>query len=141
MKKLLIILCLFFSVANYTHAQTKEETISWLQEKLSKYLTKTHDSNIDNLSIKVETCNLIISYTWGGSNWEKVIPSDSATFSPYIKTKGERILTKRLDTNEKYYQQTIPFIQLPEAEEDLNNRVIKALNHLATFCPKTNETF
>lgn len=141
MKKLLFT-TLFCLVTSFTaQAQTKEETITWLQDKLSKYLRRSNECNIENLSVKVETCNFIISYSWNNTKYEEEVPTDNTTFSPYVKTKGKRIVRKNLTTNEKEYSYNIWCTLLPEAEEDLNVRVTKALNHLATFCPKKKETF
>ena len=33
------------------------------------------------------------------------------------------------------------FMQLSQSEENLTERLNKAVNHLATFCPKKKETF
>ncbi|MDB5206106.1 MAG: hypothetical protein JWR72_1181 [Flavisolibacter sp.] len=61
MKKLLIILCLFVSIANYAQAQTKEETITWLQQKLQKYST---GGSMENIVVKVSECSITFSYTY-----------------------------------------------------------------------------
>lgn len=139
--KSLLFLTFFLVAIPRVQSQTKEETITWLQEKLTKYLRRSRESNIENLSIKVETCNVIISYSWFSTNYEVEVPNDNTTFSPYVKTKGDRIVTKNLATNEIEYDDNLWFVLLPEAEEDLNVRVNKALSHLATFCPKKKETF
>ena len=136
-------LCLFtfLCITSSSFGQTEQETKSWLQEKLSKYWRRASDSNVEDLSIKVETCNLVINWTWNTHKHEAIVPTDGTFFSPMIETEGERIKDKNLTTNETSYRQSVWFFELPEAEKDLYSRVKKALGHLASFCPKKKETF
>lgn len=151
MKKLLIILCLFASIANHAQAQTKEETIAWLQEKLQKYIYyDMFGSKGEDIRVKVSECFITITFTRATrENQEPVkyhnqyfiIPTDGAQLGFYIEMKGgvESIRSKQYDHTERFTKTAD--VHITEGEENLTNRLQKAVDHLATFCPKTKETF
>tara|TARA_R110001592_G_scaffold96667_1_gene277493 strand:- start:447 stop:881 length:435 start_codon:yes stop_codon:yes gene_type:complete len=138
-----ILLIAFFLFSLNSQAQTKEETISWLQEKLTKYIVP-YDTSISNISITVSSCEITFDYTIDGKyKWQSTIPTDEVIFKDnMLYTNGERI--KRKDITEGTpirYQKILYNLKLMEGETDLKARVKKALDHLATFCPKKKETF
>ncbi len=56
MKKLLITLCLFVAFADNAHAQTKE-SITWLQEKLQKYIYyEQYGRKGEDIVFKISEC-------------------------------------------------------------------------------------
>ncbi len=157
MKKILLALLLCFITSYAVQAQTKDETIKWLQEKLQKYSTSHY---IKNIEVKVDECFIIFSYVLlpetnrdriKYENQYHIFPSDGMIFTESILGGSEekiisigikgglsRIRTKHygkesLENNSQFH--------LIMGEENLSDRLNKAVTHLATFCPKTKETF
>lgn len=163
MKKLLIqiVLVLSFSIANQCHAQTKEETIIWLQEKLQKYYRFYGDKTI----VRVTECSITFSYNLPPEtnpsvrkayfNQYHIFPTDGLIFrlrtgvtswsgsddyiEMEIKENLKRIRVK--DFSETESLRNSSQIQVVPGEENLSDRLNKAVTHLATFCPKTKEIF
>ncbi|TVZ59292.1 hypothetical protein NA63_1820 [Flavobacteriaceae bacterium MAR_2010_105] len=140
---LAICLC---SLNNY--AQTKEETISWLQEKLTKYIVS--DLNFKNLDllITVSSCDITIDYTYYDQYIHKnqtckvKIPTDGVTIeNGTIFVNGERIIDQDITRGTSKFINKFEYFNLKEGETDLRGRVKKALDHLSNFCPKKKETF
>lgn len=160
MKKLLT-MCLIMATVFTLNAQdtkpTKEETISWLKEKLTKYLLESGNENISpgskNLLVSISPCEITLEYSYRNKYFDKdeedhqykhTIPTDGLTFDDgKMSTTEERILTQKIEKNkkQKYYLKKIEGFTLVEGETNLRARVKKALDHLATFCPKKKETF
>jgi hypothetical protein len=141
---LLIAFCLFNLNSN---AQTKEETINWMQQKLQTYLYfHWFDATAENVNIKITECFITINYTYSyykngqklsypGYNY--IIPTDGVEFSSYsIKMKNgiESILDNSKLTNDTNFGIKI-------GEENIVERLNKAVANLASFCPKKKETF
>ena len=144
MKKLLTI-CLIMTTTFTLNAQTrptKEETISWLQEKLSKYIV-SKNNNYNNIIITATSCEIIIDYNTANYKWQMKVPTDEVIFTlESISTSGERITDQNITKGtSKVFKNSIDDFNLKEGETDLRARVKKALDHLATFCPKKKETF
>lgn len=157
MKKLLFSICLFVAFANNAKAQTKAETISWLQEKLQKYCRGYGD----NIVVKVTECSITFSYTLSPEtnlakktyhNQYHIFPTDGLIFnvgiwgetkeefiSMEIKGKLQRIRIKNYSEVESLNGHSEIHIVL--GEENLRDRLNKAVTHLAKFCPKKQETF
>jgi len=150
MKKLLFIVCMLFAFSN-VNAQTKEETIAWIKEKLEKY---THYS-----SIQISECEIILSYkqqSEGLSYWEYkyTIPLKN------IDTLKIGLLRSKLNNfkyDSKYFNGTqnkyedekseqrsmVTLVDFDKYETNLNERFLKAIKHLTSFCWKEEkkETF
>lgn len=151
---LLVAFCLFNL---NSQAQTKEETISWLKEKLTKYLVECANEKSSrgskNLLVSISPCEITLEYSYRNKYFDKndkddqykqTIPTDGLTFDDDgMSTTGERVSTQRITTNnkQKNYSKKIEGFTLVEGETNLRARVKKALDHLATFCPKKKETF
>lgn len=148
MKKLITI-CLVITVFT-VKAQTKEETISWLTEKLTKYCYST---NANVFVESISECQIILKETASNGN-------DFSMVS-YIPTKGMKInvdvnnhdmyfpieaIEKKIsytnsDASRRYFSKSTSF-KITEGEDQLLSRIEKAVAHLATFCPeKKKETF
>lgn len=142
----------FCFLNTFSYGQTKEETISWLKDKLSKYL------NVDDLNnFKLEDvneCEFIISgrkiLSYGNNNTHLDMKYFFPTEGVNIDSEGEikykvkaiRIIkTPSHETKEEYFSDGGGFYKIQNREQDINNRIQKALDHLATFCPKKKETF
>jgi hypothetical protein len=151
MKKWLIVLVLSASFANNAQAQTKEETITWLQEKLQKYLYMSYfGSGAENITVEITQCFITIRFTMTDTENRKlvkhygqyyIIPTDGAQFGHFIEMKNgvKSIRVKEYD-NAESLTKTATF-RITEGEEKLLERLQKAVDHLATFCPRTKETF
>jgi hypothetical protein len=157
MKKLLF--CMLIFAANTSLAQTKEETIEWLKEKLD--VAADHydwEAEIDWISIN--ECEIIIKYTFEETTYERsyteYIPLNGLTISTYnglsrfwLNYEG----IKRINTRYTYQDGTSAGslradsfnqwseIEINETEPNLHERIIKAINHLSTFCVEEEEPF
>lgn len=145
-----IIIASFFLLSNISYGQTKEETISWLTEKFNKYLEPVYGFSADKITnIQISPCEILIkaeshnAYGELTNTYEITIPTDGTTVEDEnIKFTEERILVKYLEIKKTFYYKGITgYCKLKNAEPDLYARVKKALNHLATFCPKKKEPF
>ena len=148
MTKLGLAVILFMATAttNHSQAQTKEETISWLKEKLSKYMYRDGVSNITLQSI--DECKMVFSYTIDPDRWhtydrqaQQMLP----TAISGITTDGKfyynaKVASFQMQGEEVWFYKDSD-LQLAEREENIRARVEKALKHLATFCPKKQEAF
>ena len=72
MKKLFTLFAIILSIG-VANAQTKEETISWLKEKLSKYMYAWDVSNIRLESI--DECKIVFNYTSSYTSWQQILPT------------------------------------------------------------------
>jgi hypothetical protein len=144
--------------ASTSLAQTKEETIAWLQEKLSVAVHAKPDYKITDFSIN--ECEMIFyigTLKGGYYNFDK-------RYTLYYPLKGLSIgsITFQLDYDglkivntyysnwdgtskglleaDQYGPWTID-IQISETEPNLFERIIKAINHLSTFCVEEEEPF
>ena len=140
MKKLLTI-CLFMATVFNINAQTKEETISWLKEKLSLYLT----SDADYLELKsIQECQFTVIINIksinGLNNYhEYVIPYDGLMFVGGTISNEKDIIIDRY--KEKVIYQDFTLLDIRNGETDIHSRILKATQHLLTFCPKKKEAF
>ncbi|MEY3499947.1 MAG: hypothetical protein RL308_1616 [Bacteroidota bacterium] len=145
MKKLITI-CLLIAATCSVKAQTKEETISWLKEKLTTCLKVPYPSQSIEI-ISITECELVIRHNMNFIVEGKVfiqykIPTSSIIIGYRIKNKFETI--EYVDTwhHEDGKSSTISdAIYLANTEEKIYERLQKAFDHLATFCPKKKETF
>lgn len=144
--KLFKTFCLFtfLLVSSTSFGQTEIETKSWLQEKLNKYLKG--NQYVQKLSIQVNTCDIVLSFYYNypnnGSDYKIILPTDQLMVSGYsFSTKGARIKELYLKSDKQNLSGEFTWCKLQEGEIDLYIRVKKAIDHLATFCPKKKETF
>lgn len=164
MKKLLVIVCLFTSLTSF--GQTKEETISWLKEKMTKYMPCVcafgGECIIEN--IELTECYLIIETSnecyapSGRLNTYKqrifapviatmVVDPDYGSGKGRIAYKSECVEVKLttsdnpyMKINEPSYSSVIDIVIL-KGEDNICERMTKAFHHLASFCVKEKETF
>jgi hypothetical protein len=142
--KSLFILILFLVVTPKVQAQTQEETIAWLQEKLQKYVNlNCINCTGENIKVEVENCAIMISYSISEMVTKTLIPTINFGLSKngFFEMKNEVATIRR--TNYKgdvtFDNRSSLYIRL--GEENLYERVQKAVAHLATFCPKKKEAF
>lgn len=138
MKKLFTLFAIILSIG-VANAQTKEETISWLKEKLSKYMYAWQVSNIRLESI--DECKIVFNYTSDYSSWQQILPTSITGINDKGKFLYSASVASTQNQGKEAFFQEYSFLNLEEREENLRARVEKALKHLATFCPKKQEAF
>ncbi|MGV8946386.1 MAG: hypothetical protein ACOH1N_08160 [Lutibacter sp.] len=153
MKKYIAIalLCLFTTIS---YGQTKEETISWLKEKIEKNLENRFESKggyvhaRDLKLIDITACEIIISYTtegrgaFGVHTYVFQLPTEGVTIDyRYGFSYGAEKIAMKSDGEVYHKYNTERNFAIRNGEDDLLERIQKALDHLATFCPKKKETF
>ena len=138
--------------SNYNQTQngpTKEETIAWLKEKLGNYIiVESSDKyKVENIRVqKITECEIEITYekNWG-SNYDRDF------FSYTLPTMGCRIssigtfeynseVVKEVRNSKIEYTRWV-FVKIAPREDNIYERIQKAINHLTTFCPKKQEAF
>ncbi|MCU7619183.1 hypothetical protein NZ698_18545 [Chryseobacterium sp. PBS4-4] len=144
MKKLFTI-CLMMAVPVLANAQTKEETISWLKEKLASCLSLSNYYT-DLKIISINECEIIVKYNNpqkdGSPSYHTVtIPTEGIIISKKIESELSTIKHFWHWNSTTYYYKEAEVINVRECETDIYTRLQKAINHLNTFCPKKKETF
>ncbi len=164
--KNLFLIAIFFLLSSISYGQTKEETISWLKEKLEKHFYEFPQKCLIGCtytfqSVEINECEIKykIKYFWGFSGgttegYTYIIPTQDLKISDgklYLQYNGITIT----QTSSTYKDKTGGSLHEPykirvlkefgintSGEVDLNERTQKAITHLATFCPeKKKETF
>lgn len=146
MKTVIRTLCIlvFLGFTTQSQAQTKEETITWLKEKLGEYMVGLGDDS--NVTIgSIDECKIVFNYLYDSFGrkvqYQQILPTAIAS----INGNGNFIYNAALTSNQA--QGHVPefskdsYLKLADREENIRSRVEKALKHLATFCPKKQETF
>ncbi|WBV60835.1 hypothetical protein PFY12_01640 [Chryseobacterium camelliae] len=169
MKKLFLLFA-FIACGFTATAQTKEETINWIKEKLAKYFEDKsykrgckigcsytfHNVEINECEIKYK-----VEYWWGFSGgttegYNFILPTQDLK----INNEGEFVLNyeniEKIQTSSTFHSKHGEALDKPKhisgtqyefginirGEVDLVNRIQKAITHLASFCPpKEKETF
>lgn len=171
MKKLITI-CLMMAVAVFANAQTKEETISWVKDKLEKFLEFRYEESykyyLDNdkmiignfysdtlpdpkiKSINIDECKILMEVLIPSSQWTtdqfSIITVILPTKIVLKKIKNGRIFQyDNLNTYYVFNQKENEFssnqLNVKQQEENIAERIQKALVHLSTFCENKKETF
>lgn len=159
MKKIIYLLAFILAgtvTAYRAQAQTKEETITWLSEKLKLGL---HADSRAYCNITLEgltECEMTVSITdcyRGSSTFGKkttyTLPVHGirlgitrAKFSSGIVERTVfRYNHKAIKSSDGQDEEWSVFEFDTEKEENLKDRMHKAFEHLATFCPKKEEAF
>lgn len=168
MKILTLLFCLFVLAVTIAQAQTKEETISWLNEKLSKCIVSLYESSSEKelyyYNIHVNECEIIIEVKADNPNetrpgyWKKHYDKITLPLTARleaIQTGGQavfRVKAKVIKSvgytvngnNERKDWNKLDErcdIRANNMEENIFERINKALTHLATYCPQKKEAF
>ncbi len=140
--KLVLAILLFMATAvtNHAQAQTKEETISWLKEKLSKYM---YYDNVSNISLQsIDECKMVFNYTYKVTEqYQQILPTAITGIDSDGKFRYSAAVASDQEQGKEAKFYSFSFLKLGEREENIHARVEKALKHLATFCPKKQEIF
>lgn len=134
-KTIITAIILLFSLTSF--AQTKEETISWLKEKLQANISPGGSSFKEITIHSVNECEIVITLKLGEAKWKYMLPTKIKNIiQPGFQYEDEVVL---LEIDDKApIKSKFCFLQL---EENLRAEVVKAMNHLATFCEKKKGAF
>ena len=141
MKHLITFICLvLLSIAGTQNAQaqTKEETIAWIKEKLEKH-GGSHRSNLSNIQVSPCSIYFVATYNDGDKFNTSFNPSTTKTWIAEKHAIYAEAQIIRWESKGKAGATTELFIR--NGESDIHERMIKALKHLATFCEKKKEAF
>ncbi|WP_333624575.1 hypothetical protein [Sphingobacterium siyangense] len=153
MKTVLKIICLLlFLIAQQSQAQTKEETIKWIKEKLEKYNVDVVKKNFKMESISITPCNIELYVSYYNELYEKIVytthsfPTNPISFDDLNIWFKSNVVRYEINVdadgdgkNDVHFVKHVPFIG--DKENNLCERMAKALQHLNTFCEKKKETF
>lgn len=148
---LAIMLFMTTAISNHAQAQTKEETIDWLNTNgriLFNSSTEINEKEYTYSFDRIENGNAIFKSSWGGENTETIIPvtsilyQDVNTLSTIKKDYVDAIWINinlngsEIKRNGKIIESTninSKLFQVFVKNEDLENvkRVLKAIMHLA----------
>ena len=151
LKTLFLFLAMMY--AGNSYAQTKEETISWLKEKLTKNIEiSSIRGKVESIKVlAIDECSITVIYnlyvydgTRRTSDYEQIteeIPTNHIEKGIRgFKYPADLVIKKNLTKNtEVRYSET--GFKIGYKEVDIENRILKALKHLSTFCEKKKETF
>ncbi|SFN99233.1 hypothetical protein SAMN05421741_11619 [Paenimyroides ummariense] len=143
MKTTIKTICLlaFLNFAGQSQAQTKEETISWIKEKIEKY--PIYDKNIVK---SIDPCKITVEeyivengkeYLYLTSN----IPTTPIAFQGKMMFFNKEVVEKIYQNLNSIEYSSNAAVFDPEKEPELDKRMLKALIHLNTFCSNKKETF
>lgn len=139
-KTIITALFILFSISSF--AQTKEQTIAWIKEKLEKH---GGSENYSYINVKVSPCHISFTEKFSsGSEFPcSFNPSTAKSWKvnsgdPGITADAEII--RSVNSDGDIYNTSNLYIRY--GESDIHERMIKALLHLATFCEEgKNEAF
>ena len=143
-------------------SQTKEITENWILSKFDKYKTGTADYDMTNpiseepISLKFGNCYIELKEKFtqwminGGSDPQirvyKILIGDIKSFAWFgnvlhIKSRKTNVTMRSYSPNKNSAKETVDYLDGIRLgirildEDNLDNRIIKALEHLKSFCP------
>ena len=153
MKQIVVIVAVFvfFFSYNITQAQTKEETISWIKEKINKYKRKyASDYSIPSIE-SINECEITLKYDRGHdenvwANYTVVIPTSGVLIDGDgdIRSREESIRVEKhyIENGNSFSEfNKRSSIDLAKGEYDLYARLVKGFAYLNKFCPVRKEPF
>src|SRR5690606_36912442 len=142
-------LALFFMAGiQNTQAQTKEETIEWITEKLEKHGHQWEEHEDIVRVKKVTPCEIIyeihraragyftVSFDPSEYFWDEKLKADKKIIKMYFndyKVPGTHNIIEG-EYKTEYTYNIKGFYSVNNVPSDTKSRFAKALNHLATFC-------
>jgi hypothetical protein len=143
----ILLIAAFCLLNTVSYGQTKAETISWLNEKLTAcLLPDTYQGKVELVSIN--ECEFVIKYIKETVNGTKqyvtyTIPTNNVGIDEDNYFRSDLSIIKIYDSSrqDSHYGRWVSEIKVRECETDIYLRIEKALVHLATFCPKKKEAF
>ena len=155
--KILLTICLLLALTVTSHAQqkpTKEETISWLKEKLHNYMylddAEEANQKVNDLKIlSLNECEIVLTFNLKDVNtgdiqlMKTVAPCNDVliNLSSGIIYYNSNVVKFISPSGNFAHRWNLPFVKIGFNEENILERIQKAFDHLATLCPKKKETF
>lgn len=140
----LLLITAMLSITSSSYAQTKQEAIDWLKEKLGNYIDSSKPYYYQNVKlIKLNECEITFEYKNRENETIRLeMPTADVTIDEYgrLTYKVEAVKTT-YNSGSTYFERSSNNIKIGLREENIYERIEKALKHLATFCPKKSETF
>lgn len=145
--KYLLSICLLFASVFTINAQTKEETIEYLEGKMRKYVRGANYS-FTEIDIKATPCEIIVNYkARDGNIYRLIMPTDGLEIQNYgseitgfyclFITKENRITRQNMNNGYSKIDYTYSAgFELNKGEPDLYTNLKKNIDHLASFCNK-----
>ena len=138
-----ILATFFFASTSTTQAQSKEETIEWIKRKLER--------NFNNNSFKyvrvkatVEPCMIILETYFNDTDFYRwYIPTGSETYiekysDGFHIRGGFKVEEHFPNSKTKFFvNKSWSYYKILTKEENLGERMEKAIRHLNTFCKET----
>lgn len=136
-KTIITAVLLLFSFSSF--AQTQEETIEWIKEKLMNYGGRNY------VSIEVTPCYIIETFNSSGneSRWTNPV-NVPIRYEINNDNKINFLYESKLSRGGEVggeIRTSDHGISFTNSETDLAERMLKALKHLATFCVEKKEAF
>lgn len=130
MKKQVLIFAVLISISSF--AQTQEEAIAEVKDKLEKY-GKDYVGNLSLFKkVLVSPCKVVIEFEKATYEFD---PRESDWVVNFVGCKADKGAI--IKANDKYWYY-IP-ISDRDAPDDIKWSIASALNHLASFCVKKKE--
>lgn len=126
---------------------SKEQTISWLTEKLKKNVAGDNYTTSLNL-VSIDVCNLVFEYSnFVGRKYRETIPTDIASINKYnqFTYKDDICISKSYafgmiqEKDETSYKDK-SFLNIYTEDENLISNIEFAMKHLAGYCNGTQST-
>jgi hypothetical protein len=154
MKTILPIFLVFVLQVNESFGQTKEETIAWLQEKITNSIDRNYCDNVIQ-NVQVNECEILVKYTHFSRQvdsiaedfYEIIIPTQELRINyqgsfvlhdkriKEISIKSSAKLGNSSDT--LFYADTYSSVRIDfSGEQNLFEKLNKSLMHLSGFCKK-----
>ncbi|WP_398452274.1 hypothetical protein AB3466_14270 [Sphingobacterium thalpophilum] len=150
MKTLLtsIYFIVFLGFTMQSQAQTKEETIGWLKEKLSNNIMGRHNDPERFTEIRlmsVDEYKIVFVFKFKNyaneiKNMKEVLPVSISSIDENGHFKySDKVCQTTYDGNTKF--ENMSWLTIAPLEENIRARIEKALKHLTSIRPKIQETF
>ncbi len=136
-KTISLFVCIMFAMQS--QAQTKEETVSWLQETLILNMVTVPSYGDDYFKdIRLESideCKIVLSFYYLGNKIKETLPIAEIKIDENGFFIYNADVTYIMFQNEKEYSShsTLPF---HSKDQKLREKVEQAMKHLSTFCDK-----
>jgi hypothetical protein len=126
---------------------SKEQTISWLTEKLKKNIAGDSYTTALNL-VSIDACHLVFEYSnLVGRKYRETIPTNIASINKYHQfTYNEDLCISKsyafgiIQEEDETSYKAKSFLNINTTDEDLISNIAFAMKHLANFCNGIHST-
>ncbi len=126
---------------------SKEQTISWLTEKLKKHITGDDYTRGITL-VSIDACKLVFDYSnMVGRKYREIIPTDIAAINKYNQfTYNEDVCISKsyafgiIQEEDETTLKNTSFLNVYTKDEDVVSNIAFAMKQLAAYCNGTHST-